>query len=46
MFHEPGAIGTINGVLRMSKPEIVSRFKEIYEAIWNHPKTEIIKEKK
>lgn len=45
MFHEPGSTGTINGALRISKPEIVSKFKEIYESIWNHPKTEIIKEK-
>jgi hypothetical protein len=45
MFHEPGSTGTINGALRVSKPEIVPRFKEIYEAIWNHSKTEIIKEK-
>lgn len=45
MFHEPGSTGTINGALRISKPEIVSKFKEIYEAIWNNPKTEIIKEK-
>lgn len=45
MFHEPESTGTINSVLRVSKPEIVSKFKEIYEAIWNHSKTEIIKEK-
>jgi len=45
MFHEPGSTGTINGTLRISKPDVVYRFKEIYEAIWNHHKTEIIKEK-
>jgi len=44
LLHEPGSTGTINAVLRISKPEMVAKVKEIYEAIWSNKATEIIKE--
>jgi hypothetical protein len=44
MFHEQESHGTVNGALVISQPDLVIRFKSIYESMWSSSRTRVIKE--
>ena len=46
MFHEKESYGTVNGALVISEPDLVTRFKDIYESMWSSSSTRLIKDRR